>query len=73
MAENHQTLKLTVTGMTCDHCVRAVSEALIEVPGVTRVVEVSRDRDEAIVEGDAAVGALIAAIVEEGYQAAAAS
>ena len=73
MHENHRTLKLDVTGMTCDHCVRAVSEALGEVPGVTRVVDVSRERGEAIVEGNAAVEALLAAIVEEGYQAVAVS
>lgn len=73
MPESHRILKLNVTGMTCDHCVRAVSEALAEVPGVTRVVEVDRERGEAIVEGGAATEALIAAIVEEGYQAAAAS
>ena len=34
MQESHLTLKLEVTGMTCDHCVRAVSDALAEVPGV---------------------------------------
>ena len=62
-------IRLKVDGMTCDHCVRAVSKALSEVAGVTRVVEVSRERGEALVEGDADTGKLIAAIEEEGYQA----
>ena len=26
-----------VTGMTCDHCVRSVTEEVSEVPGVTAV------------------------------------
>ncbi len=62
-------IKMKVTGMTCDHCVKAVTEALSNVPGVERVVEVSRDRGEAIVEGHPAVEQLVAAVAEEGYQA----
>jgi copper chaperone len=63
------TVKLSVEGMTCDHCVRAVRDALSKVPGVEQVVEVSRERAEAIVDGGPDVGALIAAIEEEGYRA----
>jgi len=73
MTDSNRIQKLDVTGMTCDHCVRAVDEALAAVPGVTRVVEVSRERGEAVIEGDAAVQTLVAAIEEEGYQATAAS
>lgn len=62
-------IKLKVTGMTCDHCVKAVTEALSTVSGVERVVEVSRERDEAIVEGQPDEGQLIAAVKEEGYEA----
>jgi copper chaperone len=63
------TVKLSVEGMSCDHCVRAVTDALSKVPGVAHVVDVSRERGEAIVDGGADVGALIAAIEAEGYRA----
>lgn len=62
-------IALTVTGMTCEHCERSVEKALAEVPGVDRVVKVSRADQEVVVEGDAEVDALIAAIEEEGYEA----
>ena len=62
---------LTVTGMTCGHCEAAVRRALEAVPGVTRVVEVDRSRNLAVVEGNPEVAALIAAVKEEGYQASA--
>ncbi len=65
-------IRLKVTGMTCQHCERAVSEALAGVSGVEEVVTVSRERDEATVAGSPDVGALIAAVKEEGYQAEAA-
>jgi copper chaperone len=61
--------RLKVTGMTCGHCEGAVTKALGAVSGVTRVVEVSRERGEAVVEGAADPQALVAAIKEEGYQA----
>jgi Copper chaperone len=61
--------KLKIQGMTCGHCEQAVSKALAQVPGVTRVVEVSRERELAIVEGDAQPQALVAAVIEEGYSA----
>ena len=63
------TVKLSVEGMTCDHCVRAVRAALSKVSGVDRVVDVNRERGEAIVDGGADVAALIGAIEEEGYRA----
>ena len=65
-----QTLEFTVTGMTCDHCVRAITEAVNGVDGV-QDAKVSLDEKKATVEGenlDAA--AIIAAIEEEGYEAA---
>ncbi len=62
-------IKLTVTGMTCGHCEKAVEEALGELAGVERVVKVSRADEEVVVEGNADVDALIAAIKEEGYEA----
>ncbi len=65
-------IKLRVTGMTCQHCERAVSEALAGVSGVDEVVSVSHERDEATVEGSPDVSALISAVKEEGYEAEAA-
>ena len=62
-------VKLKVEGMSCEHCVRAVHEALAGVTGVASVTEVSLERGEAIVEGEPDVAALISAIEEEGYQA----
>ncbi len=62
-------IKLNVTGMTCGHCEKAVEKALGEVPGVEKVVKVSRESEEAVVEGNADTAALIAAIEEEGYEA----
>jgi copper chaperone len=61
-------IELKIEGMSCDHCVRAVTKALTEVPGVTRVVEVSLERGEATVDGEAAFEQLAAAVREEGYQ-----
>ncbi len=60
---------LIVDGMTCDHCVTAVREALAEVPGVYEVVDVQLQSGRAIVRGSAAPETLIEAIVRAGYQA----
>ncbi|MDA3914141.1 cation transporter [Oleiagrimonas sp.] len=62
---------LKITGMTCGHCVKAVQQALSDVPGVTRA-EVDLQARQAQVEGSADVDALIAAVQEEGYEARAA-
>ena len=64
-----ETTRLNVTGMTCGHCVAAVTNALESLPGVT-AVEVKLDTGEARVWGDADLATLIAAIQEEGYEAA---
>jgi len=61
-------VKLKVKGMTCNHCVMAVKKALSRVPGVERA-EVSLERGEALVEGNADPKALIRAVEEEGYRA----
>ena len=62
-------VELKVTGMTCGHCEKAVDKALAALPGVARVVKVSRDEERVVVEGDADVQVLVAAIEEEGYTA----
>ena len=60
----------TVTGMTCQHCVNAVSGEISEVPGVTGVdVDLATGKVEVHGEGfsDEAVAA---AVDEAGYQLA---
>lgn len=61
-------IKLKVTGMTCGHCEKAATNALSDVAGVDRVVDVSRERGEAVVEGTVETEALLAALREEGYE-----
>ena len=61
--------KLKIEGMTCHHCVKAVTEALGQVQGVDTVVEVSLEQGEAVVSGNADTTALISAVAEAGYQA----
>jgi copper chaperone len=60
---------LTITGMTCDHCVRRITRALGLVEGLgVRDVQVGR----AVVDdgGDAArVDQAVAAVKEAGYDA----
>ncbi len=60
--------RIKVTGMTCNHCVGAVTRALEGVPGVERA-EVSLETGQALVEGDAEISLLLNAIKEEGYEA----
>jgi copper chaperone CopZ len=60
--------KIQVTGMTCMHCVGAVTKALQAVAGVDKA-EVSLDQKQAVVTGNADPEALVAAIKEEGYSA----
>jgi len=64
-------IELKVSGMTCEHCERAVKQALEAVPGVTGV-SVDRDAGRASVQGSADAPALVAAVEEEGYGAEAA-
>lgn len=62
---------LRVTGMTCDHCIRAVTEELSSVPGVqgVHVTLVPGGISDVAVDADDSVttGQLAAAIVEAGY------
>ncbi len=62
------TVEIKVSGMSCQHCVRAVTESLTSVSGVERV-EVDLASGLATVEGSADAGALIAAVKEAGYEA----
>ena len=64
------TKTLTVTGMSCGHCVSHVKSALEGVEGVT-TAEVSLEEGQADLTLSAEVGddALVAAVEAAGYQA----
>ena len=65
-----QTLEYTVPGMSCAHCVAAVSEEVGAVQGVSSVV-IDLDTKGVVVHGDGLDDAAIrAAIDEAGYEAA---
>jgi Cu+-exporting ATPase len=66
--EEAMSIKLKVTGMTCPHCVKSVTQALQEVDGVDKV-EVSLEQADALVTGSANVEQLIAAVKQAGYEA----
>lgn len=65
------TMKLKVQGMSCGHCVEAVTRALEGVDGVRRA-DVDLDAGRAVVEYDearASRAALVGAVMDEGYTA----
>lgn len=61
-------IKLKIAGMTCGHCAMAVKNALSAVAGVQQPVEVNLEKGEAIVPGTPDPKALLAAVLEEGYE-----
>src|SRR5688572_10248289 len=63
------TATYTVTGMTCDHCVRAVTTEVQKIAGVT-AVDVELDSGRVTVTSDAPVDeqAVRAAVDEAGYE-----
>ena len=62
------TATYTVTGMTCEHCVRSVTEELSELPGV-RSVDVTLDTGAVTVTSEAPLdaAAVRGAVEEAGY------
>lgn len=60
-------MKLKIEGMTCQNCVRHVTEALQKIPGAADVI-VDLQSGTATVEGVSAAQA-VAAVEEEGYEA----
>jgi copper chaperone len=65
------TVSVTVTGMTCGHCVSSVREEVGSIPGVTAVdVDLASGKvtidSERLVEADA----IKSAVEEAGYQLA---
>ncbi|SEC86591.1 heavy-metal-associated domain-containing protein [Rhodococcus koreensis] len=65
------TSSVTVTGMTCDHCVSSVTEEISELPGVT-AVNVDLATGTVVIESttDLDPGALADAVEEAGYSVA---
>jgi len=61
----------TVTGMTCEHCVRSVTQEINQVHGVTGV-QVDLSTGRVTVESEEAVDdvAIAAAVEEAGYEVA---
>lgn len=66
-----ETATYTVSGMTCGHCVAAVTEELSKLPGVT-AVDVELDGGFVTVESERPLddGAVRAAVDEAGYELA---
>jgi copper chaperone len=65
------TLEILVTGMTCDHCARAVREEVSALPGVS-AVDVDVAAGKVVITGSPVPGqaALREAIAEAGYELA---
>ncbi len=62
---------ITVTGMTCGHCVSAVSSEIGKLPGVTEVeVDLESGAVRITAEPMPETAALAAAVDEAGYQIA---
>jgi copper chaperone len=61
--------KIKIQGMTCEHCVRAVTNALSGVEGVTNV-KVSLEKNEAVFDTSSQVDMekIKKAVEEEGYK-----
>ena len=57
---------LTVTGMTCGHCEKAVTQAIKAVDPQAQV-RIDRASNQVELESSASRAALVQAIIEEGY------
>ncbi|MCU7837062.1 MAG: cation transporter [gamma proteobacterium symbiont of Taylorina sp.] len=62
------TINLSISGMTCNHCVASAKKALQAVAGVEGVI-VSLEPGGAVITGSADKASLIAAINDAGYKA----
>ncbi|MCA1675398.1 MAG: heavy-metal-associated domain-containing protein [Actinobacteria bacterium] len=62
------TSSYTVTGMTCEHCVRALGSEVGQVPGVTDVeVDLAPGRVSVTSDGEVDDAAVREAVDEAGY------
>lgn len=63
------TATYTVTGMTCEHCVRSVTEEIGELPGVSNVdVDLPTGAVTVSSESPVPVESIRDAVTEAGYQ-----
>lgn len=60
-------LTYVVEEISCGHCKAAIEGGVSQVPGVDRV-EVDIESKTVVVEGNASAEAVVAAIVEAGYE-----
>jgi copper chaperone len=60
----------TVEGMTCGHCEKAVTKALLSLDAQAKVV-IDRTHNSVQVDSEKNRGALAQAIVDEGYRVSA--
>jgi copper ion binding protein len=62
---------LKIEGMSCEHCVKHVTNALKDLAGVSSATVSLKDKSAAVEHGDAVtLEALKAAVVEAGYEVA---
>ncbi len=60
---------LTVSGMSCGHCERAITQALLQIDPQAKV-QIDRQRSSVRVDSEQQRDKLVQAIAEEGYQVA---
>jgi copper chaperone len=60
---------LTVSGMSCGHCERAITQALLQIDPQAKV-QIDRQRSSVQVDCEQPRDKLAQAIAEEGYQVA---
>lgn len=65
--DQHAAARIAVAGMSCEHCVRAVTREVSAVPGVTGV-SVDLDAGLVSIAGDPDAAAVRAAIIDAGYE-----
>jgi copper chaperone len=62
--------RLSISGMSCGHCVKAVKAALEDIDGVTEAkVELTPGSAVVVHDGSVTPERLVSAITEEGYTA----
>ncbi len=61
------TVRYTVPGISCQHCVNAITSSVGAVPGVSGI-DISIDDKTVTVSGEAVPGDVVAAIEEAGYE-----
>lgn len=64
-------LTLHIPAISCAHCARAITDAVLEIDPAARV-EVDIEHKQARIDSAAALPALLARLGEEGYPASAA-